>query len=82
MDKEIRLTEEEILKALELCSQDPPCLLEKKCPLWEDKNCHVTLAREALGLINLYKQEVIRERTDGVRLFEMLTEKIQKEKTK
>ena len=82
MEKQIKLTEEQVIKALELCSQDGSCLWENECPLVNDKNCHVTLAREALGLINLYKQEAIRERTDGVRLFEMLTEKIQKEKTK
>lgn len=80
MDNEKKMTEAEIIKALECCEKDGPCLWENECPLRNDKDCHVTLSREALALVNKYKQEAIREREEGVRLFEMLTERIQKEK--
>lgn len=77
MDKEKKLTEEEIIKALECCGDDNSSCTKEHCPLWDVPACQVVLAREALALVNRYKQEAIREREEGVRLFEMLTDKIQ-----
>ena len=54
------LTDEEIVKALDYCSKDAICLYEQECPFWEDKNCHTTLSRWALELINSQKAEIER----------------------
>jgi hypothetical protein len=78
MDKEKKLTEEEIMTALECCGDDNSSCTKEHCPLWDTPACQVLLAREALALINHYKQEVLREREDGVRLFEMNVERIQR----
>ena len=74
------MTEEKIIKALELCSQDTDCLWENECPLVNDKNFHTTLAKATLELLKKYKNEIVRERGDSVGVFEMLADKIQKEK--
>ena len=60
MGKEIKLTEEEIVKALGLCAKDVTCILDYDCPLREDKNCHTTLSKLALELINRQKAEIER----------------------
>ena len=60
MGKEIKLTEEEIVKALGLCAKDVTCILDYDCPLREDKNCHTTLSKLALDMINRQKAEIKR----------------------
>lgn len=51
------MTDEEIVKALGLCAKDTTCLWDNECPLRTDKNCHTTLAREALKLIKKQNKE-------------------------
>lgn len=51
------MTDEEIIKALELCGHCPEVC--KKCPLYdEDENCSEILIRECFGLVNRQRDEI------------------------
>ena len=59
MNEEKKLTDEEIVKALEFCAKDSSCLWDSKCPLRNDKDCHVTLSKAALAFINRQNKDYI-----------------------
>ena len=65
--EEKKLTDEEIVKALEFCAKDSSCLWDSKCPLRNDKDCHVTLSREALDLIHRLQGENKQLKCDSYR---------------
>lgn len=67
------MTDEQIIKALEYCSEDDFCV--SQCPFFESTHCDKTqIARFALDLINRQKAEIER--------LTKLLEKVIKEKTK
>jgi chromosome segregation ATPase len=57
--KEKKLTDEEIVNALECCAKDISCIWDSKCPLRNSKDCHVILTRGVLDLINRQKKDYI-----------------------